>query len=1752
MNFRRSLLIGTSTLALNAALTGTLLLTPEPAQASCTTVSSNTTISSSISCVTWDSNNVSITGGGIVSGTNTAVGIASGSVTGTLTNSGTVVGTIFGANNNDGTVTAIINAVGGTISITNTGCCSGAPIWNGNGGTIGTISNSGVIANGYAGISNAYNSNNIGTITNSGTISGSYYGILNNYTGTIGLVSNTGTISGTDYGIFNSYNASIGTITNSGTINGGFYNDGTIGSGGTAINSSGVINGFFYNYGTINGNINVNQVLTITGSGPLTGGTITTNNHDFILAGAVSQVQVLGDNIDVGVGHTFSVTGAIQANTILSITGNYAEVSSGNLVIGVTDPSHYGDLVISGNAAMTDDTVTISPLSGPLSAGEVFTIAQDAGTASYNGIAAYVGGHGGLGASLSSIVSNGFNNLVATVDVSCQVVSGSDAVISGGAPCVLWQGHNVSIAGSGVVSGSLTGVINTGNNVGTLTNSGSIGGRNTGVYNAGTIAAVTNSGTITGGTYGVNNNAGTIGTITNSGAITGSNGGIFNSGTIGAIVNASAGTISATDGNCCYDAVNNSGTIGTINNAGTIIAARTVISNNYGDSIGTITNSGTIIGARGISSDGTIGTIANNGVISGKSTGIKNWTSIGTITNNGTITGGYAIANYYGTIGSGGTAVDSTGTIIGNIYNRGTIDGNITLNQTVTIVSQGFGTLTGGTITAQGLTFGPVDYQMLNDNIVVGSGSGTVANNGVLQINAAQSITGNYTQGNTGWLVIGGTDATHYGELVVSGNANLANDFISIASISGLAGGDTLTILSANASGTSLSGIEVMATGFLPTVSSITGATDFLTVSLSVCSNQTISGTTTFSSRTCGITWSGGNLSIASAGYVAGSSAAVLNSGNTVGTLINSGFVSGSSIGVNNTGSIAGIVNQSGGFINGIGNNGSIGQVVNASGGILGGSSGIYNSIAGTIGTVTNSGTIRALYENKGMIGTIMNSAVISSGDTGIYNKGTIGTIINSGTVSGYTEGIGNSGGTIGTIINTGLISGNNGANCCTGIYNNAGTIGTITNSGTIIGFGTGIYNSGTITAINNSGVIAVTLGYGAYAAGIANSGSGLIGVIDNSGTIIGTDPIAGVTQAGIGNYGAGTIGTITNSGTIIGSEQGIYNASSIGTIDNSGLISGPSAIYGSIGSTILSALTNTGTIAGNINVSQDLTITGGNASTIGTLTGYNGSIGTITATNLVFDSNAYQLLDDDVNVGSGSGTVTNSGTLRLNAAHSITGNYVQGSGALLVVGVTDPSHYGDLVISGNASMANDLVSITGSLSSGEHLTIVQDAGTYDYSGITATVGAGYTASVSSISNSGFEDLIVALTQTGGFGTIGSITGGGAAPALGAALDQIQIIVNNGGDSGFGSILTALDNIGSISGQGAEGAAIKQLGPNPITGQVAANGQLANETFNMIGQHQETLLQGDNDYASNSQNNGQAPDGQTTTGKASGDAYQNGVFWGQAGGGIANRGSTAEASGYRQSLYGLAFGADDHITKDMVGGLAFSWAASGARGIDDLNGNTTSVNSFQLTGYGTKHWGPGFVNLMAGLGYNLFSERRNIGFLGETARASYGGMQYMGRVDGGWNFPQDNHVTLTPLIGLQAVRVDTNGYSETGAGAADASVSRQITDIFTTTLGGRVTMSLPSSWGLFTPEVKLLWAHDLTHGDIGTTATLGGVSFATATPRAAQDGAELTLATTLASIPGQSDALSLRAEYDGDLRVGYQSHTGVLKFSWDF
>jgi hypothetical protein len=69
------------------------------------------------------------------------------------------------------------------------------------------------------------------------------------------------------------------------------------------------------------------------------------------------------------------------------------------------------------------------------------------------------------------------------------------------------------------------------------------------------------------------------------------------------------------------------------------------------------------------------------------------------------------------------------------------------------------------------------------------------------------------------------------------------------------------------------------------------------------------------------------------------------------------------------------------------------------------------------------------------------------------------------------------------------------------------------------------------------------------------------------------------------------------------------------------------------------------------------------------------------------------------------------------------------------------------------------------------------------------------------------------------------------------------------------------------------------------------------------------------------------------------------------------------------------------------------------------------------------------------------------------------------------------------------------------------------------------------------------WIHDYTQGPIATSGLMGGEAFASTTPRVTPDGARIGLAATLNS----DGDWSFRTEYEGELRAGYQSHTGLIK-----
>lgn len=344
----------------------------------------------------------------------------------------------------------------------------------------------------------------------------------------------------------------------------------------------------------------------------------------------------------------------------------------------------------------------------------------------------------------------------------------------------------------------------------------------------------------------------TLGTFNNNGTIqSGGGGGAFN--------------------NAAMDIDTASG-VDTFNNAGLIAGTPGVVNNATGLSnrgiIGTLVNdaSGIIEGFVAVNNSGTITSLINQGTIQGMDTGILNQGTIISLTNYGLIESDYAILSSNTLI----NGITNNGTIRGIdaaiyysgfmpvINNNGTLSGNISNNTTNVLTINGgnsydslmTGYSGGGTVysSAADVHFGTGKLTVDDDFLM---GSHTVVNDGAsLLLNRTVTITGNYIQQAQGELTIGvanpaianGTTLdSGYGRLVVSGNATFApGSSVSLLSTNhryGFASGQRFLVVQASGTGTqynagnltySVAGYSGMVSGQAVTINGTNGLVVYL------------------------------------------------------------------------------------------------------------------------------------------------------------------------------------------------------------------------------------------------------------------------------------------------------------------------------------------------------------------------------------------------------------------------------------------------------------------------------------------------------------------------------------------------------------------------------------------------------------------------------------------------------------------------------------------------------------------------------------------------------------------------------------------------------------------------------------------------------------------------------------------------------------------------------------------------------------
>lgn len=609
---------------------------------------------------------------------------------------------------------------------------------------------------------------------------------------------------------------------------------------------------------------------------------------------------------------------------------------------------------------------------------------------------------------------------------------------------------------------------------------------------------------------------------------------------------------------------------------------------------------------------------------------------------------------------------------------------------------------------------------------------------------------------------------------------------------------------------------------------------------------------------------------------------------------------------------------------------------------------------------------------------------------------------------------------------------------------------------------------------------------------------------------------------------------SISSSGSLTGATDGMIqipsSATTTATLDNSGSITSTgsgAAVWVKSGASLSSLINQVGGVMGGADtIAVSGTITSLN--NMGTINGYVLNTGTVTTlTN-----------SGTINNGASYG-ITNSGTLNT-LINSQSGLKLSNSGTLrnYAVSVTDASHYGQVTVLSGGGLTlsgylyatdsyvlgttyNDVFKLTGS---GVALrvngtSVLNTSYAYTYNGVS------YTVAYDSSCTAGFScyDLTVGSGSSSSNWSAKGIVAGGGASSLGSALDKIA------SNNALSSQLTALSNLSTT----AQYHALKQLSASSLTPSVMSSGATTTPSNLAIDTHLGATV----------------ADSSGSRGAAAGDAFQQGGVWGQVLGNHSNLDSSSSGDGFSSNAFGLLVGADVFVTNDAAAGLAFNWLRNKATGKDDASGNSTNTDTYQLSLYGT--WRPDasllWVSGLTSAGLNEYSQKRNIDYLGQTASAKYQGLQTQAKLSSGYDIPMDDGLTLTPQGSLQLSRVQNHGFTETGS-SVNQSTDRQGFNNVESVIGGKVTQKFNTDLGTVTADAQAGWLHDYVHSQINSVATLAGVGYVVNTSRLPTNGAQLGLGVTLQ----ESDSLSMRLEYQGDLRPGYASNTGLLKLRETF
>jgi outer membrane autotransporter protein len=425
------------------------------------------------------------------------------------------------------------------------------------------------------------------------------------------------------------------------------------------------------------------------------------------------------------------------------------------------------------------------------------------------------------------------------------------------------------------------------------------------------------------------------------------------------------------------------------------------------------------------------------------------------------------------------------------------------------------------------------------------------------------------------------------------------------------------------------------------------------------------------------------------------------------------------------------------------------------------------------------------------------------------------------------------------------------------------------------------------------------------------------------------------------------------------------------------------------------------------------------------------------------------------------------------------------------------------------------------------------------YDAASGTPGATYTAN-----STGLFTYTAATDNTADTLTVTVVARSAAdvATTLGISTDEGAALAsaNTSVAAGDAGALAALNTVLVAGGAAAQNAA-EQIAPQADTiGAGAAASVGSGGAVNTAVSNRLSSVRSGDQYASATSGLGFS---------AGSGSQMNKAFWLKPFTNDIDQSTHKGVAGYDGSTYGLAAGFDAKMDSNTRLGVSYAYSQTDVSG-KGTGKSQVDVDSHQVSLYGDYTAGNFYVEGMAGYSFNENSSKRTLAFGGinRTASANYDSDQFMLSIGAGMPV-KTGDAYFTPTVGFQYTSVETDSFTETGAGNLNLNSSPDDIEVMMGSIGARLHANIESGDQILQPMVRFGVSYDFEGDNAATTAsyTGGGASFKAS-------GAESVDFSTNggAGVSLISGGQSLSANYDVNKKDDFIAHSGSITLKSTF